>query len=794
MGSIGAAVGRWVAAHRACSIVVVVAVLLFAFGPDAARAATPAGTIEGQAKDALERPLAAVQLRLETSEGQVVGRAMTAEDGHFAFTEIAPGTYVVVGEKEGFDAATAAVTLSGSVGANADLTLASRQALDLSLVAKRLEEARLSIQPEIGASTYEISSQAIESQPRGENNPLNQVLLQAPGVSQDSFSLVHVRNEHANVQYRINGIILPEGVSLFGQSLSPRFASSVNLIDGALPAQYGLRTAGIVDIETKSGGFGEGGSVGMYGGSDGWLQPSAEVRGSFGRFNYFVTGDYLQNNRGIESATAGKPLHDDTQQGHGFGYFEYLLDATSKLSAVAGSFTGQFQIPNQPGVPSAFTVNGLSTFDSTTLDERQRESNQFGVLSYLKTGNDFTAQISAFTRYSSLHFTPDTIGDLVFNGIAQGATRNNLANGLQAEGSYILAPTNTLRAGVIVTGERSNFDTNSQVLPAVGGVQTSDVPFGIVDNLGKTAWTYSVYLQDEWRVLPTVTVNGGIRFDVYNGFTSENQVSPRLNVVWQATPSTTVHAGYAHYFTPPPLENLSVVTINKFLNTTAEPAVTQDSPVRPERADYVDVGATQEFLPGLKVGLDGYLKYARDLIDEGQFGAPIILTPFNYDRAHNWGVELTPTYTVGDFSAYGNLAIAQQKATNIVSAQFNFSPSDLAYIANHYIYTDHDQLVTASAGVAYLWRGTRASLDLLVGSGLRATVTEPNDTSLGLYEQVNFSLTHRFSLPKGKLVARFDVINLFDETYQIRNGTGVGVFAPQYGPRRGFYGGLSYEF
>lgn len=136
-----------------------------------ALAATPAGTVEGHAKDALERPLAAVQLRLETSEGQVVGRAVTAEDGHFAFTEVAPGTYVVVGEKEGFDTASAAVTLSGSVGANADLTLASQQALDLSLVAKRLEEARLGIQPEIGASTYEISSQAIESQPGARTIP-----------------------------------------------------------------------------------------------------------------------------------------------------------------------------------------------------------------------------------------------------------------------------------------------------------------------------------------------------------------------------------------------------------------------------------------------------------------------------------------------------------------------------------------------------------------------------------------------------------------------------------------------
>jgi hypothetical protein len=109
-------------------------------------------------------------------------------------------------------------------------------------------------------------------------------------VTQDSTNggFLHVREEHANVQYRINGIALPDGVSLFGQGggLSPRLASSVELITGALPAEFGLRTAGIVDVNTKSGAFEPGGYVGIYGGSHSWIQPSAEYRGSLGRFNY----------------------------------------------------------------------------------------------------------------------------------------------------------------------------------------------------------------------------------------------------------------------------------------------------------------------------------------------------------------------------------------------------------------------------------------------------------------------------------------------------------------------------
>src|SRR4029077_7001892 len=119
-------------------------------------------------------------------------------------------------------------------------------ALDISVIARQLDIARSEIQPRLGATVYDFGRQAIETQPQGDNQPLNQLLLQAPGVAQDSFGQLHVRGDHANLQFRINGVQLPEGINVFGQSLQTRLANSVALITGALPAQYGLRTAGIV--------------------------------------------------------------------------------------------------------------------------------------------------------------------------------------------------------------------------------------------------------------------------------------------------------------------------------------------------------------------------------------------------------------------------------------------------------------------------------------------------------------------------------------------------------------------
>jgi outer membrane receptor protein involved in Fe transport len=359
-----------------------------------------------------------------------------------------------------------------------------------------------------------------------------------------------------------------------------------------------------------------------------------------------------------------------------------------------------------------------------------------------------------------------------------------------------------LRFGVLVTAEHITSGTTSLVLDQAGADGLGNpiyatTPTSIVSDAEKTGWTYSAYLQDEWKILPTVTLNYGGRFDVVNGYTEGNQISPRINAVWQATPSTTVHAGYASYFTPPPLELVANQSLARFANTSAAPAVTTNSPIKNEHAQYLDVGVSQDILPGLTVGLDLYYKYSRNLLDEGQFGAPVILTPFNYNVGYNKGVELTTTYRQGNFTYYGNLAIAQQKAEGINSAQFSFVPDDLAYAAGHLINTDHSQRMTASAGISYLWDGTRYSADIVAGTGVRTTNPGDNinEGTVPSYEQVNLGISHQFeSLLGGPTTVRLDVINLLDEEYVLRSNTGIGAFASQYAERRAFFAGVSRSF
>ena len=169
---------------------------------------------------------------------------------------------------------------------------------DIVVTARRLDAARASIQPSLGATSYTISNATIQALPGADNQQFNQIVLQLPGVVQDGFGQFHVRDDHSNLQYRINGTILPEGIAVFGQTLSPRLIDKFSLLTGALPAQYGPRTAGILDITTKSG-FKNGGSISLYGGSHDTIEPSIEYGGSTGSTNYFVSGSFSHDRLGI---------------------------------------------------------------------------------------------------------------------------------------------------------------------------------------------------------------------------------------------------------------------------------------------------------------------------------------------------------------------------------------------------------------------------------------------------------------------------------------------------------------
>ena len=712
------------------------------------------------------------------------------------------------------------------------------------------DQARSNLFTTIGTTSATMSHQTIQNLPQGTDQTAEKVLLQFPGVSQDSAASgdLHIRNDHANAQVRINGIMMPDGVTGFSSFLDPSWIGNLSLITGALPAEYGLRTTGLIDITTRTDIFNNSGSIGVYGGSRGTITPSIEYGGTFGAncpttstgapksescyggVQYFFTGRYLQTQEGIENPLPTlNAIHDFSQQDKGFGYMSTFIDPWTRLSLIMATSTASFEIPNVPnaqpfsGITSAF---GTTSFNSGGLNERQDEDTQLAVLALQRSVNGFDGQLSYFTRYDNLHFMPDPTGDLFLNGIASDISRQSYTNGVQGDASYLINAAHTLRMGFTVSAEKSWVDNTSWVEPLDAMGNPVDTPFAVADDSAKVGWLAGIYAQDEWKITNNLTMNYGARFDQMWQYTNANQLSPRVSFTYQPLANTTFHAGYARYFTPPVQVEAAPANIALFNNTTGAPASGGTNPVLPERSHVFDAGVDQKLVfdcysaasqdcTTLNFGIDGYYKIAQDLIDNGTFGQALVLSAFNYAHGMTEGVELSAKYHSGHFDAYANLAVSQEKATQVVSNQYLFDNStpqpdlggltEFQYIQNHWIFTDHNQFVTGSAGASYqfcgrpttqaetwwmTWCGTKLTADMIYGSGLRNG--DANISSERPYEQINVGVAREFWMPDDKpLTLRFDVVNLADEIYQIRDGTGIGVFAPQFGPRRGYFFGIS---
>ncbi|HYI84462.1 MAG TPA: TonB-dependent receptor, partial [Acetobacteraceae bacterium] len=461
----------------------------------------------------------------------------------------------------------------------------------------------------------------------------------------------------------------------------------------------------------------------------------------------------------------------------------------------AGTALNRFEISAPGGVRSAFTAFGGSEFDSARLRSRQWERTWYGTVAIQKAVTaDIDLQVGPFIRYGSIHYVPDSVTELAFNGVASDVLRSSFAAGLQTDAAWRVAVAHTLRAGFQFTGERSRFRAQTSVFGLDTAGEAVEPPFSLDDRQGRTGWQYGFYLQDEWRVTERVTVNVGLRLDRIEQYTTNGQVSPRINAVWRPTETTTLHAGYARTFTPAQPELIASPVLERFVGTTNAPFSLENGLPRPERAHRFDVGVSQQVTPAWTLGVDAYYKDVRDLLDFGQFGGALIFTPINYRQGKVYGVEFSTTYRADPVLLYGNLALSRSVGRDIRSAQFNFEPEELAYIRNKFVRTDHDQLITGSAGAVWrAWEGGRLSASMLYGSGLRRGFA--NTEKLTPYATFNFGVQQDLSLPDGGLwTVRFDVLNVFDREYQLRDGTGIGVGAPQFGARRGVFAGLSRAF
>jgi hypothetical protein len=335
----------------------------------ATTARLPAQTksITGTVTDALGRPLADVNLELRSNTNRGIRHSTTDAQGKFRFKKVPTGMYTIAARKQGFKPAT--VIVGEGAPKPIALALESEQPLNLAIIAT-LNQARNALSPETGSTVYRFTDKNIDQLPQGDNTPLNDVLIQAPGVAQDSYgqgqSQIHIHGLNGGgIQYRLNGVFLPEAVSSFGQLFSAYFIKSMSLIGNFMPAQFGYRNEGVIDTHSKDGCMSPANSS-YYGGQRGTIQPSLQYGGCAGNLSYYLSGFYYQSALGVQSARrTPTPEHDRTSQGQGFSYLSYLLSPVTRLSLITGTAIDANQIPGQPDLPVAFPINGVFNYPNS---------------------------------------------------------------------------------------------------------------------------------------------------------------------------------------------------------------------------------------------------------------------------------------------------------------------------------------------------------------------------------------------------------------------------------------------
>jgi outer membrane receptor protein involved in Fe transport len=724
---------------------------------------------------------------LQALSGVVIGQTRTDARGRFALNGIPQGTYVLLAKKKGFRVATRVIVVAKLAPIPISLVLKSEQSLTVAIEATRLyPQNGLSA---TGAGKYTMTQRDIGGLAAGEATPLNEVLLQMPGVALDQNQEIHIRGEHAGVQYQMNGIMLPLDINndpTFTQLLNAYFVKSVSLIDGVLPAQYGYRTSGVIEIATKDGCEGVGNNFTILGGQRDTINPSFQMGGCRGDLSYYLTGVYLHSNLGLSSATpAPDPIHDVTDQGQGFAYLTYAVSPTMKLSLITGMTVATNQFPNVPGQTPVYMLKDVNPADypSIAIDSSLDQQDYYGVLALNGViGSNVDYQLAYSSHYNRENFNPDPTPDLIYQGVAPKIFTSDFSNSLQGDLTYRWG-SHSFQTGFYNGVYAVEGDDTSQVFPITAGVPQT-TPISIIANLNKINLIYGVYLQDTWQMTKKLSVNIGSRWDRTDGFVHDSQFSPTINFVYKLRDDTTLHAGFARNFQVPNFQNISS-GITALSGTTGGvgPNISLSTKLEAE-TDYTwDAGYSHYLTPNLVITQDSYFRIDRGYIDEGQFGFVPLDAPFNYVRGYGAGIENSISYNLNNLALRGNLFVAREEVRGVATGQYNFPPvAQLQYIDRHYIVLDHTPLIGASGGVAYRWREYQFTFDGLFSSGLRGGFA--NQTQLPKVWQFNLSAERRFELPQiGPVNNRIILENIFDRTNLIRPATGIGVFQAAYGPR-----------
>ena len=756
------------------------------------------------------RRVAQASVEVKDQEGTVVVTAVANDAGEFTVELPSRGTYSVSARLDIYRSEYLILKSGTEPVGPVTLTLAKTTEISLEVVSPLAP-----IQYKASSETYALSRKEIEALPRGNNTDLQDVLLTIPSAVYGSLKQVHIRQDHANLQLRIDGVPIPDTVSsTFSDVISPRAWDRADVILGGMEAQYGNKAAAVLDITTKSGTKPAFGSVQMMGGSNGTLNPSFEYGGTVGeKFRFYILNSHTATNRGIEPPTLGHSVfHGQSERNQTFIRGDYQHDNKNNFTWLFLNSVAKYQIPTTPGLeldPSGQMLPllqagrpGFTPVASQAINEFQKENNQYGhmVWRHDVNANNFFS-LAGYMRHTRATFNTDPLNVLAYTAdptapfSSADQDRNAYSTGLRFDYTYVHSKEHLIKAGFQLDRTQSVNKTRLFTFADDGaGNPTGDLLSLNADNR-QIGYRQEFWIQDQWSPNDKWTFNLGLRGDAVQYLRNEGQVSPRLGATYKYDQSNVFHAFYGRMFTPPNLEAISFAKLNT-LGTRAQPDDVTNNTVRAERAHYFEVGSYHALNRYATLQFTGWYKLSNFLSDAGQFGTTPLLNYFAFERGWQRGIDGALKLQLTDnLTARGNVAWGQCKGYGLQSGHFLLEAKEIADINSRGgVFCDHMQTLTSSAVVTYKFlERTTMTGQMLFASGLRTAENEDaktNSIHSPSYTIYNLSIAHVFPLPWDgqKFLLGFDIINLLDQKYYINQGEGsIGLGVAHAGMPRSFF-------